>query len=229
MNVRRFIFAALLVLCAQAKAQTTRLSLSAGQIELAANLIFDREDYGSALPMYERLLDLYDGNAVKIESIQERIRFCKRNLKNPATLPAVKKVEGPRKPHEKPKADEVLDLDMRDLGNFEYDPEKGGVPQDVAALSGVKFRTRGFMIPIDQTERMTQFALVPSLMACCMGLPPGVNHMIVARAPAGKTVKFSPDEIVVEGTLKVAEKKEDGFVVSLFEVDCTSVKAAPKE
>ena len=38
----------------------------------------------------------------------------------------------------------------------------------------------------------------------------------------------APDEIAVEGTLKVDEKKDDGYVVSLFDVQANSVKAAPK-
>jgi hypothetical protein len=84
------------------------------------------------------------------------------------------------------------------------------------------------MIPMDQAENITQFALVPSLFACCFGQPPSVQHTIVVNTPAGKGVSYYPDEIVVEGKLLVEEKKEDGFIVSIFEVECTSVKPAPQ-
>jgi hypothetical protein len=52
--------------------------------------------------------------------------------------------------------------------------------------------------------------------------------MVVASCPPGKAVGYSPDEIVVEGKLNVDEKKDDGYIISIFEVTVTSVKAAPK-
>ena len=84
------------------------------------------------------------------------------------------------------------------------------------------------MVPMDQAENVTQFALVPSLFACCFGQPPQIQHTIVVACPKGKNVNYYPDEIVVEGTLKVDEKKEDGFIVSIFEVECSSVKPTAK-
>jgi hypothetical protein len=52
--------------------------------------------------------------------------------------------------------------------------------------------------------------------------------MVVATCPPGKAVGYSPDEIVVEGKLNVEEKKDDGYIISIFEVTVSSVKAAPK-
>ena len=34
-----------------------------------------------------------------------------------------------------------------------------------------------------------------------------------------------PDEIIVEGTLKVQEKKDDGYIVSIFEMDVSEREA----
>jgi hypothetical protein len=48
------------------------------------------------------------------------------------------------------------------------------------------------------------------------------------NCPKGKAVKYVPDEVVVEGTLTVAERWDTGFIVSIFEVACTSVRPAPK-
>src|SRR5437588_224233 len=143
---------------------------------------------------------------------------------NPAT-PAAEA----RKPHPAPKPGETYDIAIKDLGNFEYDQEKGGnIPADVKALSGAKLRMHGFMIPMDQAENITQFALVPSLFACCYGQPPQVQHTIVCNCPKGKSVSYYPDEIQVEGVLKVDEKKEDGFIVSIFQINVGSVKPAVK-
>ena len=95
-------------------------------------------------------------------------------------------------------------------------------------MSGSKVRLRGFMIPMDQTENITQFALVPSLFACCYGQPPQVQHTVVCETPKGKAVSYFPDEIQVEGTLKVQEKRDEGFIVSVFELNVSSVKPAVK-
>ena len=84
------------------------------------------------------------------------------------------------------------------------------------------------MIPLDQAEAITEFALVPSLFACCFGQPPQIQHTLVVHCPKGKAVTYFPDEISVEGIIKVEEKKDDGYIVSIFEIDAQSVKPAPK-
>jgi len=118
---------------------------------------------------------------------------------------------------------------IKDLGNFNYDADKGvKIPEDVKKLSGSTVRIRGFMIPMDQADSVTQFALVADLFACCFGQPPQVQHTVIANCPPGKAVSYYPDELVVEGKLKVEEKKEDGFIVSLFEIEVSSVKPAAK-
>ena len=81
---------------------------------------------------------------------------------------------------------------------------------------------------MDSAENITQFALVPSLFACCFGQPPSIQHTIVVTCPKGKAVGYTADEIVVEGGLKVQERKDDGYILSLFEMDVSSVKIAPK-
>jgi hypothetical protein len=83
------------------------------------------------------------------------------------------------------------------------------------------------MIPMDQAENITQFALVPSLFSCCFGQPPQIQHTIVVNCPKGKAVSYCPDEIFVEGDLKVDEKRDDGYVVSIFELTAKSVKPVP--
>jgi hypothetical protein len=149
----------------------------------------------------------------------------------PTSRPAV---AGPpsdeeRKPHKKPKDGEIYALKIQELGNFQYDQEKGGnIPKDVKALTGSMVRLTGFMIPLDQADKIKQFVLVPDLFSCCFGQPPQVQHSVIVACPEGKAVSYYPEQIQVEGKLKVAEKKDDGFIVSIFEVSCTSVKPTPK-
>ncbi len=140
----------------------------------------------------------------------------------PATAPAL---FANRTPHAKPKPGEVLVMTIKELGNFEYDPEKGGaVPADVQALSGVKIKLTGFMMPLEQSEIITEFALVPSLTSCCFGQPPGVQHIITVHCPKDKPAKFSVDPVSVEGTLKVEVQREDNYTVNIFEISGAKVQ-----
>ena len=132
-----------------------------------------------------------------------------------------------RIPHPKPMAGQVLTKQIKELGNFEYDPDKGGgIPKDVFGLTGAQIKLTGFMIPMDSADRITQFALVPSLFACCFGQPPQIQHTIVVNCPPGKAVAYYADQISVEGTLKVDEQKEDGFIVSIFQLKADSIRPA---
>jgi hypothetical protein len=147
----------------------------------------------------------------------------------PTTGPAVKTAAEERTVHKKPKDGEVYAVTIQELGNFDYDQEKGGnIPKDVTELNGVTVRLPGFMIPLDQADKIKQFVLVPDLFACCFGQPPQVQHGIIVNCPEGKAVSYYPEQIVVEGKLSVQEKKDDGFIISIFEVAVNSVKPAPK-
>jgi hypothetical protein len=227
-----------LLLCSLASAQTTQPSAAAATdgatsgatLELRANNAISRGEFASALPMLETLITENKSDSLKVGRIQEQIRMVKRMLATGATSqPSVATAAEQRKPHAAPKSGEVREANIKELGNFDYDADKGGnIPDDVKALSGMKVRVKGFMIPMDQAANVTTFALVPDLFSCCFGQPPQVQHMVVASCPPGKAVSYYPDELVVEGTLKVNEKKEDGFIVSLFEMQVSSVKPTAK-
>ena len=208
-----------------------------------ANQAFNQGRYAVALPLLQQLAGTLIDQPDQLGPVEERIRVCKKAMDSARAMQAAMNAADPasaivqppppsaeaRKAHVRPRDGEVLDLPIKELGNFEYDVEHGGgLPADVVKLDGCKFRTHGFMIPLDQAENITEFALVPSLFACCFGQPPQVQHTLVVHLPQGKAVSYFPDELQVEGTLRVREKKDEGFIVSVFEIDATSVKPAPK-
>ena len=130
-----------------------------------------------------------------------------------------------RTPHAKPKPGEVRTMTIKELGNFEYDAEKGGpVPADVQALDGMRIHLSGFMMPLQQSEMMTEFALVPSLTSCCYGQPPGVQHIVTVHCPKDAAARFVSEPVSVEGTLKVLVEREDNYTVNIFEVNGATVK-----
>jgi hypothetical protein len=208
-------------------------------MEVRASEAFNRGQYSLAKELFTKIADKVKDDKTRLGAIQEQIRVCDTNIKqlasstlipaDQANQPQTETAAEKRKKHVPPKEGEVLAVAIKDLGNFEYDGDKGGnIPDDVKKLNGSKIRVSGFMIPLDQADNISHFSLVPSLFACCFGQPPQIQHQIVVHTPKGKAVGYYPDEIVCEGTLKVDEKKDDGYIVSVFEMDVQSVKPAAK-
>ena len=230
---------------APAAKEEPKLDATTAALMRRANEAFTAGDYAVALPLLKKVREFYKDQPDRLGPIDERIRVCQKNLNEPtdaqsvatdranapaaAAAPAGAPSAEQRKAHAAPKPGELRPMTIKDLGNFQYDQEKGGnIPADVKALTGMKVRLNGYMIPMDQADKITKFALVPDLFSCCFGQPPQIQHSVTVTCPAGKAVNYYPDEIWVEGTLKVDEKKEDGFILSIFEVDVSSVKPAPK-
>jgi hypothetical protein len=218
---------------AQSSAATTQPS-NAATLEVRAQEEFARANWGTALQLLTRVsTQMREANQTdRLGAIEEQIRVCQRNLLASGAIDPANEAAGPatgddRKPHAPPKDGEVRELTIKDLGNFEYDADiGGGIPADVSALNGATVRITGFMIPMDQADSITQFALVPSLFACCFGQPPQVQHTIVVHLPEGKGAAYFPDEIAVEGKRIGEEKKEDDVIISVFEMEATSVRPA---
>jgi len=160
---------------------------------------------------------------------RHQILAAASNSPTPQTSVAVAVDGGPRHIHPAPTPGDAVELPIKELGNFDYDPTVGGgIPDDVRLLDGCHFKTSGYMIPLDQAESISEFALVPSLFACCFGQPPQIQHTIVVHCPKSKAVSYFPDQLTVEGTLHVKEDRDGGFIVSIFQLDATSVRAAPQ-
>ena len=235
---------ALLLMSGVASAQATQPAANDPRMEIRANQAFNRGEYATALPMLQKLAEQMKDQPSRFGAIQERIRVCQKALdslkKNSPTgttpqpplqaagVNDIPTASETRHKHPLPKPGEVIESSIKELGNFDYDNDRGGnIPDDVKRMSGAKIRLHGYMIPMDQADNITQFALVPSLFSCCFGQPPQIQHTIVVNCPKGKAVSYCPDEIVVEGDLKVDEKRDDGYVVSIFEMSANSVKPAP--
>ena len=227
----------LAILASPLGAQTTQpIDPTDGTVHIRATQAFNSGEYAIALPLLKKWREAAaKDDPERVGAIDERIRVCEKNLASePAAEGAPPAPEPPptaeeRTAHPAPEPGKTVELTIKDLGNFAYDGENGGnIPADVKALNGATIRLTGFMIPMDQAENITQFALVPDLFACCFGAPPQVQHTVIVNCPAGKAVNYFPDEISVEGKLTVEEKKDEGYIVSLFEVEAASVKPAPK-
>jgi hypothetical protein len=197
-----------------------------GSLESRANRAFARGDYPTALPLLRAVAERAQDDPVKLGATQERIRVCEKAIA--AAAREVPTAPGERKIHVSPAPGQLAEMSIKELGNFDYDPAKGGLPEDVKKLSGIKIRLTGFMIPSGQADKVTKFSLVPSLFSCCFGQPPQVQHTISVTCTGGQAVTYSPDLIVVEGKLTVEEKKDGGYVIGIFRIEPTSITAAKK-
>jgi hypothetical protein len=230
-----------------AEASSDNALRDAGSEELAtvesllaqADEAYDAGELFRALPLYKevavRLQVQLNGAGdesvqqelqARLEEIKQLVRDSEEGLRAAAPAPDL----ATRIPHPPPREGEIPEFMIKELGNFPYDDEKGGVPADVAALDGSVVRLTGYMLPAYQTDQIKQFTLVADVYQCCFGQPPGVEHTINVVLPEGKAVPFSYGEIQVTGTLRIVEERRDGYVVNLFTLDeVTSVRATGRQ
>jgi hypothetical protein len=97
------------------------------------------------------------------------------------------------------------------------------IPATITTLDGKRVELVAYMMPLTEVEKAKEFLLVPYLWGCCYGEPPAVNHMLVARMPAGKTAKCEMDEMKVRGVFHCDEIREDGYLVALYRIDVEDI------
>src|SRR6202050_375295 len=100
---------------------------STAQLETRANIAFNRGDYTTALPILKKLTETFKDEPVRLGPLQEKIRVCEKALASlkPTRAAPVAPVDPTssktRKPHPAAKPGELLEMSIKDLGNFEYD------------------------------------------------------------------------------------------------------------
>jgi hypothetical protein len=193
-------------------------------VEWAAIDAFNRGEYGKAVPLLQEASYALRDSPARRGALLRMLRQAQSALPTttgggPATRPSTTQ----RTPHAPPAPGQIREMTIRDLGNFNYDTTGGVIPEDVRRLSGSRVRLSGYMMPLTEATKVRQFDLMPSLSSCCFNQPPGVEHVVRVTCDRGAAIEYSPDVVVVEGTLTVGEQREDGIVVSLYQVQATKV------
>ena len=86
----------------------------------------------------------------------------------------------------------------------ELNLETGQASEKLKALDGLKVRSPGFMVPLeDNSSQVSEFLLVPTPQACIHVPAPPPNQIILVRMDSGKSAKIAYGPIWVEGILRI--------------------------
>lgn len=112
------------------------------------------------------------------------------------------------------------------------DKARSKVPASVMAYNGKKVAITGFMIPLDENDKMvvTTFVLAKSQMTCCYGATPMPNDWLYASvAPNASKVMDQMDvPLTVYGTLSIDPKLKDPGMPTLYKMVVDKVQGPKK-
>lgn len=103
------------------------------------------------------------------------------------------------------------------------------IPADIQKLDGNRVGIRGFLLPVRMDDGLAvEFLLMRDRSFCCYGSPPKINQWITVHT-RGRGVKPLMDQpVTILGTLHVGEKRENGFLVGIYEMDAEKVLELPQ-
>jgi hypothetical protein len=96
------------------------------------------------------------------------------------------------------------------------------IPASIQSYSGTKVALTGYMLPLKMAAGLAQkFVLMKDVNTCCYGAVPSLNDYVIVtmKGPGIKVIQDVP--VVVIGTLRIEEKYDGGYVVSLYELEGT--------
>ena len=124
---------------------------------------------------------------------------------------------------------DYLEVNLKAMGDFSFSEIEGtvaDVPKKYAELDGKKLLLVGQMYA-DQSSApsVDRFQLVYSIQNCCFNGPPKVQERVFAQVPPrGRKVPVFGGLTKVYGTLHVRAVRENGRVVSLYDLDVEKVE-----
>jgi hypothetical protein len=101
------------------------------------------------------------------------------------------------------------------------------IPEDVLAMDGQKVALAGFLLPLVVVGgRSTEFLLLRTQSACCFGLVPRVNELVMVKmAPPGATPQLDIP-VVAAGRLTLKWIGEGDQLTGIYELQAEQVERA---
>jgi len=101
------------------------------------------------------------------------------------------------------------------------------IPADVQALDGKKIAIVGFTLPTAVNEgRATEFLLLRTQAACCFGMVPRVNEIVIVRMKSPGMTPMLDVPVIIGGVLRVKWIGEGGQLSAIYEMDADKVERA---
>ena len=101
------------------------------------------------------------------------------------------------------------------------------IPDDVLALDGKKIAIAGFTLPITLVDgRATEFLLLRTQAACCFGMVPRVNEIVMVKMEPPGMVPELDVPVVVGGTLELKWIGESDQLTAMYELHADRVERA---
>lgn len=97
-----------------------------------------------------------------------------------------------------------VDGKTKDGYDFEY--YKPGFTPDTKALDGKTVKIKGFMFPLDPSEKQSLFLIGPFPVSCPFHYHVGPAMVIEVHTGKETPVKFSYDPVLIEGRFELVEK-----------------------
>ena len=121
------------------------------------------------------------------------------------------------------KQGKVIRLSFATLKAWVYVAGKTPIPANIKKLDGKNVEMVGYMMSLSDVKGISEFVLVPALWGCCYGQPPMVNHVVLVKMAPNKTIEYFSGEIRVRGLFSSGEVRQDGYLVSLYQIAATEV------
>jgi hypothetical protein len=102
------------------------------------------------------------------------------------------------------------------------------IPADVLSLDGRKVALAGFVLPLALQEgRTTRFLLLRTQSACCFGLMPRVNEIVVVDVPLPGVQPRPDTPFVVAGVFRLKWIGEGDQLTAIYQMDGEKIEPAP--
>jgi hypothetical protein len=121
----------------------------------------------------------------------------------------------------------AFDYKVVDLGTgaspaeIEEAKKRDQVPAAIKSFNHKPISLTGYMQPLQlENGLVTKFVMMKDVSTCCYGAVPRMNDYVIVSVE-GKGVPYIQDiPVVLTGIFQIDERYEDGYLVSLFKMDC---------
>jgi len=94
------------------------------------------------------------------------------------------------------------------------------IPAWVRLYDGKRVALTGFLMPLKLENGLTsKFIMMRDITTCCYGNVPNMNEYVIVTMTGAAVKPIQDVPVVLTGTFRIAEKYENGYLSSIFQMD----------